>query len=227
MQVQNRKSRLIMRISNERLASYGDLGTEPLENIMARYLWNCALSESLYQSLHWFEVALRNNVFKAASQAWGASWLTNGQLLQPEQKQVNEAIDRLILEGKSSDPADITAALNFGFWSSLFRKDYEQKLRPFISRIFPYVTPTSDRTRKNISDRLNTIRKFRNRIFHFESITKYKPEIRYGEIKQTIEWMAPEIIPFLKLNCGFSDEFQKGESHYTNEAVKIFSTFSS
>ena len=98
-------------------------------------------------------------------------------------------------------------------------------MRPFLPRNFPYVTPASDRTRKNISDRLNTIRKFRNRIFHFEPVTKYKPEIRYDEIKQAIEWMAPEIIPFLKSNCGFSDEFQKGENHYSNQAIKILSTF--
>lgn len=226
MQVQNKKPRLIMRISNERLNSYGDIAQDPLENIMAKYLWNCALSETLYQSLHWLEITLRNNIFSSASQSWGNSWLTNGQLYAQEQKQVQEVIDRLTAEGKSTSPADITAALNFGFWTSLFRKDYEQKLRLFLPRIFPYVTPSSDRTRKNISDRLNTIRKFRNRVFHFEPITKYKPEIRYGEIKQTIEWMAPEIIPFLELNCGFSDEFNKCENHYLGEATKILSVFS-
>lgn len=225
MQVQNRKSRLITRISIERLSSYGNLDQDPLENIMAKYLWNCALSETLYQSLHWLEIALRNNIYFAAVQTLGVTWLTNGQLLQPEQKQVQDVIDRLINEGKGTTPADITAALNFGFWTSLFRKDYEQKLRPILPRIFPYVTPTSDRTRKNISDRLNTIRKFRNRIFHFEPITKYKPEVRYGEIKQTIQWMAPELIPLLELNCRFNIEFQKGEQHYIADAKKILSSY--
>lgn len=225
MQVQNKKSRLIMRISTERLSSYGNLAQDPLENVMAKYLWNCALSETLYQSLHWLEIALRNNVYSAAAQTLGTSWLTNGQLLHPEQKQVQDVIDRLRIEGKGTSLADITAALSFGFWTSLFRKDYEQKLRPILPKIFPYVTPASDRTRKNISDRLNTIRKFRNRIFHFEPITKYKPEVRYGEIKQTLEWMAPELIPLLELNCGFSSEFQKGEQHYIPDATKILSSY--
>jgi hypothetical protein len=214
-----------MRISTERLSSYGSLAQDPLENVMAKYLWNCALSETLYQSLHWLEIALRNNIYSAASQALGTSWLANGQLLQPEQKQVQDAIDRLTAEGKDTRPADITATLSFGFWTSLFRKDYEQKLRPILPKIFPYVTPASGRTRKNISDRLNTIRKFRNRIFHFEPITKYKPEVRYREIKQTIEWMAPELIPFLELNCGFANEFQKSEQHYLAEATKVLSTY--
>lgn len=221
MQVQFKKSRLILRISPERLASYGHTAGQPLDPVLAKYLWNCALSESLYESIHWLEVSLRNSINVAASQSWGTAWLTNGQLLYPEQKLVNESIDRLLKEGKSTNPADITAALNFGFWTSLFRKDYENKLRPLLQRMFPYVTPSSDRTRKNISDRLNTIRKFRNRIFHFEPILSYKPEVRYGEIKQTIEWIAPEIILFLELNCNFSEAFIKGEGHYLAQVSRI------
>ena len=221
MQVQFKKSRLISRISPERLASYGHRAGQPLDPVLAKYLWNCALSESLYESIHWLEVSLRNSIDVAACQSWGTAWLTNGQLLYPEQKLVNESIARLLKEGKSTNPADITAALNFGFWTSLFRKDYENKLRPLLQRMFPYVTPSSDRTRKIISDRLNTIRKFRNRIFHFEPILNYKPEVRYGEIKQTIEWIAPEIIPFLELNCNFSDAFIKGEAHYLAEVSPI------
>lgn len=224
MQAQNRKPRLIMRISRERLSSYGNLDQDPLEQIMAKYLWNFALSESLYQSLHWLEVSLRNNIFLAASGAWGSSWLTNGYHLLPlEQKLINEAIDRLTTEQKNTNASDITAALQFGFWTSLFRKEYEQKIRTILAKIFPYVTPASDRSRKNISDRLNTIRKFRNRVFHFEPIINYKPDVRYGEIKQTIEWMAPEIIPFLDLNCSFVKEFAKGENHYLTEATNILS----
>lgn len=214
-----------MRISKERLSSYGDLSTEPLDCIMSRYLWNCELSESLYQSLHWLEITLRNNIFEAASTAYGASWLTNGKLEANEQRQVDDTIYRLNDEGKGTTPADITAALSFGFWTSLFRKDYENFLRPILPKIFPYVTPASDRTRKNISDRLHTIRKFRNRVFHFEPITRYKPDIRYAEIKQTIEWMAPEIIPFLSLNCGFSSELAKGELHYLGAVGNIFGNF--
>jgi hypothetical protein len=224
MQAKFKKSRLIMRISKARLASYGDLDKDPMEKILADYLWNCALSESLYQSLHWFEIALRNNIHMAASTQWGSSWLTSNKLLYAEQKLVNDCAARLISEQKNQTPEDIVASLNFGFWSSIFRKDYEQKIRPLLPKIFPYSTPSSERTRRNISDRLNTIRKFRNRIFHFESILKYKPEVRYGEIKQTIQWMAPELIPFLELNCNFSTEYSRGPSFYINEARNILSS---
>lgn len=225
--MQKLRSRLITRISVERLSSYGNLNKDPVEVVIAKYLWNCALSEALYQSLHWLEITLRNNVNFAASQAFGSSWLINNDhLLHNEKSQVQDVIKRLRTEGKSTCQGDITAALNFGFWTSLFRKDYEQKLRSVLKNVFPYVTPTSDRTRKHISDRLHTIRKFRNRVFHFESIINHKPEIRYGEIKQTIGWMAPEILPFLDLNCRFSSEFQKGELHYLHDAQNILSNFS-
>lgn len=138
---------------------------------------------------------------------------------------MNELLWRLQNEGKSTNPSDLMAALNFGFWTSLFRKDYEYKLRSLLPKIFPYVTPTSERTRKNISDQLNTIRKFRNRVFHFEPITKYKPEVRYGEIRKTISWLAPEIAPFLELNCSFEEEFNKGPAHYLTAAKKALADF--
>lgn len=221
MQGKFKKLRLVSRISKERLNSYGYLDEQSLDPAIAKYLWNCTLSESLYESLHWLEISLRNSIHAAATQAWGVSWLTNGHLLPPEQGQVDDAIARLKKEGKNTSSEDIIAALNFGFWTSLFRKDYENKLRPLLIKIFPYVTPTSDRTRKHISDRLNNIRKFRNRIFHFEPIIKYKPEVRYGEIKQTIEWMAPEINVFLEMTCSFSAEFTRGESHYLADVSKV------
>ncbi len=172
------------------------------------------MSESLWECLHWLEVSLRNNIHTAASRAWGASWLTNGQLLSNEQKMVDEVISRLVDEGKDTTPVDLVAALPFGFWTSLFRKEYENKLRALLMNMFPYVTPTHLRTRSNIADRLNTIRKFRNRVFHFEPILNYKPDVRYGEIRQLIEWMAPEVVPLLLVNCKFNIELSKTDKHY-------------
>lgn len=223
MQANLRIDRLKMRLSPARLNSYGDLTKDPLDEVLARYMWNCALSESLYQSLHWLEISLRNNIYEAGKSVWGTSWLTNGgQLLRPEEELVLDVINRLSKDGKSTTPQDIVAALSFGFWTSLFRAEYEIKFRSILPRVFPFAG--SDRKRHIISGKLNHIRNFRNRIFHFETIINYKPDVRYGEMRQVIEWMAPEILPFLDVTCEFKVEFAKGYGHYLKDCNQIIST---
>src|SRR5689334_21061592 len=53
-------------VSAERIGSYRRGGADD-EEALARYLWNIALCEALYPSLHFLEIALRNAVFEAAA----------------------------------------------------------------------------------------------------------------------------------------------------------------
>ena len=56
-----------------------------------------------------------------------------------------------------------------GFWVSLLNSEYERLLWKDLRRAFPFM-PKKDRQRKNVSAPLNTIRTFRNRVFHNEPI---------------------------------------------------------
>ena len=61
------------------------------------------------------------------------------------------------------------AELTLGFWVSLLNTEYERTLWQALRRAFPYM-PRRERQRRNVSAPLNTFRRFRNRIFHNESI---------------------------------------------------------
>jgi|GEM_PF-3516013 hypothetical protein len=50
-------------LSVERLSSYGRLDAATPETILARYLWNLAICESLYSPVQLCEVSLRNQIF--------------------------------------------------------------------------------------------------------------------------------------------------------------------
>jgi hypothetical protein len=215
------KENLIMRLSRERLSSYGDLSDQTFSEILAKYIWNLNLCESLYQSLHWLEISLRNNIHVAFSSAWGDDWHINGSLFTKEQEMINKTIKNINLPREKISPADITAATNFGLWTSLFRGEYEQKLRPLLKNIFPHVQPYSERTRSNLSNKLHGIRNFRNRVFHFEPIFNYKPEKKYADIQQMINWVAPELLPILEISCEFQVEYDCGFKKYLEKADKL------
>jgi hypothetical protein len=81
--------------------------------------------------LHALEVALRNNIHEAASRRYSTpNWLTQqpSVLHPPEQDQVTVALGRLQRSAKPTTIGRIVAELNFGFWTSLLDRRYEQRL---------------------------------------------------------------------------------------------------
>ncbi len=126
-------------------------------------------------------------------------WFEDQNILRYRERQnINHAKDSLQRQRKNIDPGRIIAELKFGFWTSLFYSHYEQVLwRPIIKKVFPQMNRTI-RTRKTLSKRLDKIRKFRNRIFHYEPIWYFNLEQRHAEILEAIGWIEPAMIELLK-----------------------------
>ncbi|MDQ7067344.1 MAG: hypothetical protein Q9M40_04815 [Sulfurimonas sp.] len=80
----------------------------------------------------------------------------------------------------------IIAELPFGFWTSLFRKSYTNLMRiKDIKNIFPNI-PSKNQAlinRRILDKKLNHIRKFRNRVFHYEPIIN---KLEYKNIEDDI-----------------------------------------
>ena len=84
METQNRPSRengffekLLESISRERLRPYS-VNSEINASVIAAYVWNIALCESLYPCLNSIEIALRNSIHDSASRHFGDEyWLLN------------------------------------------------------------------------------------------------------------------------------------------------------
>lgn len=177
-------------ISKHRADSYrlaGDTETE----VFNRYIYNVRLSEAFYPTLHFLEIALRNRINDIFIEDFGVDWLTNGKvLLQGEADTVIGARDTLTKQRKEITNYRLVAELSFGFWSSLFSNKYVAvwKANKRIRRIFP----NSSIGVKEINKDLNDIRRFRNRIFHFERIFNHKPEDMHNNILLYIEAILPD-----------------------------------
>src|SRR5215218_9061396 len=110
-------------VSAERIGAYRR-GAADDEQVLARYLWNTALCEALYPSLHFLEVALRNVVFEAAAATYPAHhgagcWLEDARVLHDaEARTVRAARQRLSRRGKPCEAGRLVAELSFGFWTA-------------------------------------------------------------------------------------------------------------
>ncbi len=166
-------AKLIRALSTERLAAYRQrLAKDGNRNLFSHYAWNMALSESLYPVLQILEVALRNSIHSASCRHFGRDdWYNNHHIIHPKDVgALDKAKEILTRQHKALDPGRIIAELNFGFWTSLMDKRYEQVLwHQLIKAAFPYM-PKKIRTRRELSRRFNKIRRLRNRIFHHEPI---------------------------------------------------------
>ena len=151
-------------ISNDRLNNYTDFN---------EYKNNIYLSQKYYILLSIFEVSFRNSLdyyLKSISN----NYLLEESILHTDSiVKIKEAKKKILQRKEQLSHNKIVAELSFGFWTSLFRKSYSNIMRTnHIKTIFPNI-PKKDvkLINRNILDKkLNKIRKFRNRIFHFEKI---------------------------------------------------------
>jgi hypothetical protein len=207
-------------LSHERLAAYQQRGrTDGDLALFSHYLWNMALSESLYPGLQALEVALRNTIHNAAIQQFSRKdWYADRQIIHHRYNinAISKAREQLRRQNKTPDPGRIIAELSFGFWTSLFDSRYEQKLwTRLIKPAFPYM-PRRIRTRKELSKRLNKIRNLRNRIFHHEPIWYWQDLAQQHDILlETLTWIEPAMRDMLTTLDRFPEIYEAGPQTYT------------
>lgn len=137
------------------------------------YRSNIELAESFYPCLSVFEVALRNALSRELETMTGREdWyvvFSNTPGLTSLNRYITQASKQISGRHETVSPSKLIAELTLGFWVSLLNSEYEKVLWKHLRRAFPYM-PKNMRQRKNVSAPLNSIRSFRNRIFHNESI---------------------------------------------------------
>ncbi len=210
----NFSSKLKHVLSDERLSAYQQRLTQNgNRNLFSHYAWNMALSESLYPTLQLLEIGLRNTISHHARQQFGkADWFDDPGIIHARDKtSIDKAKVTLQRKKKPLDPGRIIAELNFGFWTSLLDKRYEQILWPrLIKACFPAM-PKSIRTRKKLSQRFNRIRNLRNRVFHHEPIWYWQDLAQQHEdILEAITWIEPAMRDLASTIDHFPGVHQKG-----------------
>lgn len=178
-------------ISRDRLEKYLQDQGGDLDDALSLYERNMQLSAAFYPVLQCLEVSLRNKIHVAMQQKYGAGWLMNGAapLKITATESIQEVWDELKKPDSDKTSGDIIAELKFSFWIGLLGQDYDNTTwRSALHKAFPN---TKDR-RKKIQNRLNVIRRFRNRIAHHEPIFHKDLQVTHDEIIEAIGWMCPD-----------------------------------
>ncbi|HEU0052395.1 MAG TPA: hypothetical protein VFQ39_04425, partial [Longimicrobium sp.] len=203
-------------LSRDRLSRFVVVVGEPSWEALARYAWNVALCEAFYPLLHAFEVVLRNRLFELGESTFHyqrvqhvACWLdadpsplhAHGRMDVAKAKQLLRmpGVGSAAAARRPLTPGDLVAALDFGFWTALFKRHYlyqsarDPRLWPHgLPRVFPQATARLDF--KTIATRVNDLRHLRNRIFHHEPIWR-RPNLTddAADLLELLDWMSPEV----------------------------------
>lgn len=178
-------------LSQSRLSVYGDF---------TEYEQNLKNSKHYYILLAILEVSLRNSISHYFSKYIDVNWVDNDFLNANSKKRIKEVTSRLTQKTDTLSNDKVLAELSFGFWTALFRKDYAPVMRTkAIKHIFPNLPNKNEKfiDRNYINKKLNHIRAFRNRIFHYEKII-HKDEFKNidADIYEMLEFFDRDIKEF-------------------------------
>jgi hypothetical protein len=193
-------------LSPKRAQFYIDKATESGKQPFEVYQSNINLSENFYASLHYFEIILRNKIAKHISKKW-KNWFELGSdfvkhTLDLGQKNQLEVVQyRLSALQKDISEDAVISELSLGFWTSLMDKKYAQTIwgQNKAKFIFPNLKKIDP---GQISTDLDRVRRFRNRIFHYEQILTYDHEKMRDILYNYLEFM-------INKKCEFKNQISK------------------
>ncbi len=216
-------ARLGLAVSSARLDAYGHTGDDSPVHSVQRYLWNIALSESLYPAVQGVEIGLRNTLDHAIALEYGDDWLFGGSILFPrEQEAVRQLAKRLGSTGSGTSRHACLGGLGFGFWTALLSRSYDGVLWPdLMPAAFPLV-PRRIRSRTELSKRANGVRKLRNRVSHHEPIWHWHDlGTQHRATAELIGWLSPELAGCVAAIDRFEDVHEAGWQQYAAAVVDI------
>ena len=183
-------------ISEERLQGYRGKNDNNMEACLKRYQYNIELSKEFYPLLHILEVGLRNSLYMAWAEKLEDDWILKEEVIlgKHELDKISKAKDELKKRSKPIKTGRVMAELNFGFWTSLFNRPYEEHNRTVIKSIFPFAKKKKDQNLKQVRREINKLRHFRNRISHYEPIWHKNLEYYLNILKKYILLIHPGLM---------------------------------
>jgi hypothetical protein len=200
---------------------------------VADYLWNVALSESLYPSLAMLEVSLRNSIHRVLSDLTGTEMWFEHVLRPGEVSRYYRLRDDLQTKLKHPPGADkLVSELSFGFWVSLLTQPYHQRIwapnrASMLKRAFPQM-PRLPNARRVVHWRCNMMRVLRNRIMHHEPIFMglwWNGDILplmniHQQINEVIRWINPQMAEVVVITDRFESVHEESRSAIRTRLVR-------
>jgi len=164
---------------------------------------NLKKAKHLYIPISILEVSLRNSLNNIFEKFYGAGWIVNESsfLKAKELKKIIETKSKIEADNKVITKDKLVSELSFGFWTALFQSVYDDKMRTnTLKQIFPNLPPKEVERidRKTMSNKLNHIRKCRNRIFHYENILKDEFLDIEDKIYEILNYFDAELVEYAK-----------------------------
>ena len=175
-------------VSHQRARFYIDQSKFSSIEPINLYQDNIRVSQSFYPALHYFEVILRNKIAQhlcRKNQDWYQldSYFAQTILTKVHFKKLQSVHFRLLKIKKTINEDNVISELNLGFWTLLFDKRYAQSVWDGY-RSMRYIFFGITINPGQISRDLDRIRRFRNRIFHYEQILTYQPYLMMENLKK-------------------------------------------
>ncbi len=160
------------------------------------YRWNLQVSEAFLPALSCLEIALRNAVHDQLTAKYHRpDWWAVAPLNGHDADKV-QSVARDIQSRRRGIPApdDIVAELSFGFWVSLLSRQYDRSLwHSSLHLAFPGYRGD----RHSLHDKLDSVRRFRNRIMHHEPVHHRHLAADHVKIYTLLGYIEPEAAAWL------------------------------
>lgn len=176
-----------------------DDGDENINNtVLELYQWNAQMAAAALEQLAYLEVLLRHAVDTQLAAKMGEEerkipWFLLAEFKSEQSYTIEEVRSRLRKHGKETRD-QIVAGLSFGFWSGWFGPKHEDLWRSALHKAFP----NGSGRRKDISIKVEQIRKFRNRVAHHDSLLNVDIGFEMQAIFELAEMINEDVAQWMR-----------------------------
>lgn len=192
---------ILSAVHDDRIDRFLPAAAGSREDAFRLYCWNGLLCEAFYLPLHFAEIAVRNAINGHLINRFGDRWYENraiiGNLDPKRQADLSELIEAETRRHRQKMTCHhLVSEMSFGFWQHLLTKRFNRVIwARGVAVAFPNLPKSMDR--QSIHDRIETIRKWRNRIAHHKPIFDRGPSAKYQEILQLTRWICHDLADWL------------------------------
>lgn len=201
-----------------RLAPYLRRAEDPA-TALEFYRWSHAMASECWTVIAHFEVLLRHQIDQSLQEhtqerETGIPWFFQTSLLPDiTHEPLRRQVERLQTEGRL-DRDQVIAGMSFGFWKSFFSSD--DLWRKALHRVFPH---RSGLQRKDVTARLEGIRKFRNRVAHHDSLLNVDIPHEVRSILDLARSMDADYADWIEANSSWTDLYSESPHQPTDTVI--------
>lgn len=168
------------------------------QQAIALYQWNVAASAACFEAFHYVEIIVRNAMDRELGAYFEEETRRIPWFLLPVvskagsqaalERNIAEVRGRLRAQSQGRETREqIVAGLSFGFWAALLHSEYEDLWRRALHNSFPH----SSGKRADVVALLETLRQFRNKLAHHDSLLGVDVRLMLDHMGRVLAWVDP------------------------------------